>query len=86
MQMNAVHVSAEEVRQAVVRGRERVEWPEGQVRDVFVDLLRDERDVEEELVVLAEEGRPVLFDAARAVRRISTCAVTVSARPPTYLY
>lgn len=81
MQVNAVHVGAEEVRQAVVRGREGVERAKGQVRNVFVDLLRDERDVEEELVVLAEEGRPVLFDAVRARRSIiSTCAVKVRDR------
>lgn len=86
VQVHAVHVGAEKVGQAVVRGRERVERAQSQVRHVFVDLLRDERDVEEELVVLAEEGRPVLFDAARVARSVSSRVVSVLSGPPTYLY
>lgn len=49
MQMYAVHVGAEKVGETIVGGRIRVEGTEGEVGDVFVDLLGDEGDVEEEL-------------------------------------
>jgi hypothetical protein len=49
MQVHPVHVGTEEVGKTVVRGRSGVERAKGEVRDVFVDLLGDEGDVEEEL-------------------------------------
>lgn len=60
MDVHAVHVGAEQVGQAVVRRRQRIERSQCQVRHVFVDLLRDERDVEEELRKVQSSGLNVL--------------------------
>lgn len=49
MELDAVHLGANDLSQAVVRGRRGVEGAEGESWNPFVDLLRDERDVEEEL-------------------------------------
>lgn len=79
VQVDAVHVGPEDVGEAVVRRRERVEWAQGEVRDVFVDLLRDEGDVEEELQVGRGRGKGwrrlsafVADNAASASRRTSS--------------
>lgn len=57
VELGAMHVGANDLGEAVVRWWRGIESAEGEVRDVFVDLLRDEVDVEEELqeVGLASE-------------------------------
>lgn len=49
MELDPVHLRADDLGDAVVRSRKGVEGAEGEAFLVFVDLLRDERDVEEEL-------------------------------------
>lgn len=49
MKMHSIHVGAKNVGEAVVRRCERIERSQSEIWNVFVDLLRYERDVEEEL-------------------------------------
>lgn len=49
MKLDAVHLGADDFRQAVVRWRCGVEGSEREAGHPFVDLLRHERHVEEEL-------------------------------------
>lgn len=49
VELDPVHLGADDLGDAVVRRRSRVQRTEGEPFLVLVDLLGDERDVEEEL-------------------------------------
>jgi hypothetical protein len=49
VELDAIHLGADDLGQAVVRRRSGVERAERESWDPLVDLLRDERDVEVEL-------------------------------------